>query len=129
MQWLIDCYVNLWPPISHLIREKDFCSIYDRQIKPTANFLLAIQGEKSLEKEKSPSRRQSGRASIQQVLRTRCQTPKLKQGSTKPSGGRQVAAPAGKIPKGDFLLWPLPLSPSLSPSHKTVLTALSSIPT
>lgn len=34
-----------------LIREKDFCSIIARQIKPTEKFLLAIQGEKSLEKE------------------------------------------------------------------------------
>lgn len=37
--------------VRRLIREKDFCLIYARHLSPTENFLLAIQGKKSLEKE------------------------------------------------------------------------------
>lgn len=43
-----------------LIREKDFCSIYDRQIKPTKKFCLALAPKISKKRKTPPDGNQEG---------------------------------------------------------------------
>lgn len=45
-----------------LIREKDFCSIYDRQIKPTKKFCLALAPKISKKRKTPPDGNQEGQA-------------------------------------------------------------------